>query len=173
MSLGGYGTKRGNPILSIDTKNSDVDNIPYTTLLYTNGPGYANDRNPTVGKDAIQTAAVPRNWATHGGEDVPVFTIGPLSNLFSGLFDQTYIPHAIAYVTCTGPFHDRCGCPNSNCDKKNKTCENGSCDDDSDNYVMVSDQDVIADYMKMINGANKIRCMTLVYIFVSSIYLLF
>ncbi|CAG0916470.1 unnamed protein product [Notodromas monacha] len=39
MTIGGY-PKRGNPILGKDTRPSDVDNMPYTTLLYGNGPGY-------------------------------------------------------------------------------------------------------------------------------------
>ena len=38
MTINGY-PKRGNSILGI-AGFSDVDNLPYTTLLYTNGPGY-------------------------------------------------------------------------------------------------------------------------------------
>lgn len=154
MAFGGYGTKRGNPILDVDTMISDVDNKPYTTLLYTNGPGYATKRNPSTGKDAIQSSAVPRNWATHSGEDVPVFSTGPLHNIFGGSFDQTYLPHAISYVACLGPFHDRCGCPNAKCDKKNKTCEN-DCDTDDDNVIMVSDQMIVADYRVLISGSYQ------------------
>lgn len=57
----------------------------------------------------FQTAGVPRTWATHGGEDVPVFAIGPLANiLFSGSIDQSYIPHAIAYAACMGRHASRC-----------------------------------------------------------------
>lgn len=59
---------------------------------------------------SLQTAGVPRAWATHGGEDVPVFAIGPLSSiLFSGSIDQSYIPHAISYAACLQSEHaDRC-----------------------------------------------------------------
>ncbi|GFQ80587.1 alkaline phosphatase, tissue-nonspecific isozyme, partial [Trichonephila clavata] len=39
----GGNPKRGNPILGLDNKPSDVDNMPYTTLLYANGPGYKRD----------------------------------------------------------------------------------------------------------------------------------
>lgn len=52
---------------------------------------------------------MPRAWATHGGEDVPVFAIGPLAAaLFSGSVDQSYIPHAIAYAACLGHHASRC-----------------------------------------------------------------
>ncbi|KOX73008.1 Alkaline phosphatase, tissue-nonspecific isozyme [Melipona quadrifasciata] len=56
-----------------------------------------------------KTAGVPRAWATHGGEDVPVFAIGPLASvLFSGSVDQSYIPHAISYASCLGHYASRC-----------------------------------------------------------------
>ncbi|XP_029665202.1 alkaline phosphatase-like isoform X2 [Formica exsecta] len=94
-----------------DSKLSDIDGQPYTTLLYSNGPGYTQPRTilREAGKDSIQTAGVPRAWATHGGEDVPVFAIGPLaSTLFSGSIDQSYIPHAIAYAACLAHHASRC-----------------------------------------------------------------
>lgn len=64
-----------------DGKVSDVDGLPYSTLLYGNGPGYSEPRsipiNTTIhakpDKNAVHGAAVPRQWATHGGEDVPVY----------------------------------------------------------------------------------------------------
>ncbi|KZC03755.1 Alkaline phosphatase, tissue-nonspecific isozyme, partial [Dufourea novaeangliae] len=111
LTLGGLATHRGNPIFGSDSKVSDVDGQPYTTLLYSNGPGYTQPRNilREAGKDSIQTAGVPRAWATHGGEDVPVFAIGPLANvLFSGSIDQSYIPHAISYAGCLGHHASRC-----------------------------------------------------------------
>ncbi|KAF7995090.1 hypothetical protein HCN44_004562 [Aphidius gifuensis] len=111
LTLGGLATLRGNPIFGSDSKKSDVDGKPYTTLLYSNGPGHTEPRSVMreAGKDSIQTAGVPRAWATHGGEDVPVFAIGPLSNvLFSGSVDQSYIPHAIAYASCIGHHAKRC-----------------------------------------------------------------
>ncbi|CAG0916471.1 unnamed protein product [Notodromas monacha] len=101
MTIGGY-PKRGNPILGKDTRPSDVDNMPYTTLLYGNGPGYgvagsgqdfhddaggadqhaavASRRQDlslvdTTASDYIQQSAVPRKWETHGGEDVPVYAL--------------------------------------------------------------------------------------------------
>jgi hypothetical protein len=59
----------------------------------------------------LHSAAVPRQWATHGGEDVPVYAAGPsgiTQALFSGTFDQSYVPHAIAYVACLAEHAKRC-----------------------------------------------------------------
>ena len=39
---------------------------------------------------------------THGGEDVPIYADGPMSFLFSGTVEQSYIPHAMAYAACIG-----------------------------------------------------------------------
>lgn len=87
-----------------DTAVSDVDGRPYTTLLYGNGPGYSSPRvDNSSGVNAVHGSAVPRQWATHGGEDVPVYAQGPMATkLFSGTVDQSYIPHAVAYAACLG-----------------------------------------------------------------------
>jgi len=104
-----------------DVKPSDVDQMPYTTLLYGNGPGFG--RHPVSGrrdnisgtdpldKNYVQQAAVPRQWSTHGGEDVPVYAQGPMAHAFRGVIDQTFIPHAIAYSACVGAQKDRCSEP--------------------------------------------------------------
>jgi alkaline phosphatase len=99
-----------------DSKVSDIDGQPYTTILYGNGPGYATPRivpmNTTTASDdrnQVHGSAVPRQWATHGGEDVPVYALGPLATtLFTGTFDQSYIPHAVAYSACLGEHRLRC-----------------------------------------------------------------
>ncbi|GFT20924.1 alkaline phosphatase, tissue-nonspecific isozyme [Nephila pilipes] len=113
----GGNPKRGNPILGLDNKPSDVDNMPYTTLLYANGPGYKRDfptgRENLTGtntddKNYVQQSAVPRKWDTHGGEDVPVYAHGPMAHLFRGVQEQTYVPHAMAYAACIGPQRDDC-----------------------------------------------------------------
>ncbi len=102
----------------MDNKMSDVDNQPYSTLLYGNGPGFSVPRlvptNLSIEeKNAVHGAAVPRKWATHGGEDVPVYAIGPLSSLlFTGTVDQSYVPHAIAYIACLAEFKSRCALNN-------------------------------------------------------------
>ncbi|GFS34737.1 alkaline phosphatase, tissue-nonspecific isozyme [Nephila pilipes] len=116
FAFGGY-PKRGNPIFGVDDKPSDVDNMPYTTLLYANGPGY-NHNFPsgrenltsvnTEDKNFIQQSAVPRRWDSHGGEDVPVYAHGPMAHLFRGVVEQTYVPHALAFASCIGPQRDDC-----------------------------------------------------------------
>lgn len=99
-----------------DSKVSDIDGQPYTTILYGNGPGYSTPRviplnttTQTEDRNQVHGSAVPRQWATHGGEDVPVYALGPLATtLFTGTFDQSYIPHAIAYSACLGEHRPRC-----------------------------------------------------------------
>ncbi|KAI8421637.1 hypothetical protein MSG28_009634 [Choristoneura fumiferana] len=59
--------------------------------------------------DAVHAAAVPRQWATHGGEDVPIYALGPMATiLFAGVVEQSYIPHAIAYAACLAHQSRRC-----------------------------------------------------------------
>lgn len=42
-------------------------------------------------------------WETHGGDDVAVFARGPSSHLLVGNYEQTYIPHVMAYAARIGP----------------------------------------------------------------------
>lgn len=100
--------------LGADTEVSDIDGLPYPTLLYGTGPGHTSSRQHAYngsggGLNAIHASAVPRRWATHGGEDVPVYAQGPLATrLFTGTMDQSYVPHAIAYIACMGQHSRRC-----------------------------------------------------------------
>lgn len=95
---------------------SDIDGFPYSTLLYGNGPGYSNPRavprnftSVAEERNLVHGSAVPRQWATHGGEDVPVYAQGPLASIvFRGVVEQSYIPHAIAYIICIGQYAKRC-----------------------------------------------------------------
>lgn len=50
-----------------------------------------------------QPATVPLFEETHGGDDVGVYAVGPYSHLFSGVYEQHYIAHAMMYATCLGP----------------------------------------------------------------------
>ncbi|XP_068441942.1 alkaline phosphatase, tissue-nonspecific isozyme [Clinocottus analis] len=87
---------------------SDV--LPYTTLMYGNGPGHkiSNGTRPdiqhvnTKTKDYVQLAAVPTTSATHSGEDVAVLARGPMAHLFQGVNEQNYVAHAMAYAACVG-----------------------------------------------------------------------
>ena len=47
--------------------------------------------------------SVLKSYESHGGEDVPVYAIGAYSELFTGVFEQSYIPWA---MTCAGGLHE-------------------------------------------------------------------
>uniref|UniRef100_A0A8C7MJ68 Alkaline phosphatase n=1 Tax=Oncorhynchus kisutch TaxID=8019 RepID=A0A8C7MJ68_ONCKI len=86
------------------------DMLPYTTLMYGNGPGYkvVDNKRPdirkvdTQSKDYVQLSAVPLDTETHGGEDVAVLARGPMAHLFHGVQEQSYLAHAMAYAGCVG-----------------------------------------------------------------------
>lgn len=45
---------------------------------------------------------------THGGEDVPIFASGPMSHIFTGVHEQTFIAHGMAYAACIGTNKEHC-----------------------------------------------------------------
>jgi alkaline phosphatase len=115
FNLGGY-SFRGNPILGISINPStnltqNNLNVTYTSLTYGNGPGglksirtYNLTNNLTEGLNYTQESAVYLKSETHGGEDVPIYASGPMSWLFQGTVEQSYIAHAIAFSMCIGPY---------------------------------------------------------------------
>ncbi|HIF91586.1 MAG TPA: alkaline phosphatase [Myxococcales bacterium] len=114
LTIGGY-PKRGNPILGevVGFKWSekkvgegelalDADGRPYTTLTYSNGPGFVDDKSrgsqsdaDTQSPDYRQAATIPLSSETHAGEDVPIYAGGPRAALFHGVQEQNYIYHAM------------------------------------------------------------------------------
>ena len=50
-------------------------------------------------------------WETHGGEDVAIYATGPMSHLFHGVHEQSYIAHVMAYASCVGPNTGHCDSP--------------------------------------------------------------
>lgn len=69
-----------------------------------------------------QPSSVPMDEGTHSGEDVGVFVSGPyshvkfyqiwiistdlkfwISQLFTGVYEQNFIAHAVMYAACLGP----------------------------------------------------------------------
>ncbi|XP_067850734.1 alkaline phosphatase, tissue-nonspecific isozyme-like [Heptranchias perlo] len=115
LSFGGY-NDRGNPILGFVSYHSDIDDKPFTSLAYGNGPGWAivnGTRDNLTNIDTSyakykQQAAVPLKQETHSGEDVVVYAKGPWSHLFRGTNDQTFICHVLAYAACIGPHATHC-----------------------------------------------------------------
>ncbi|KAK3561311.1 hypothetical protein QTP86_030608, partial [Hemibagrus guttatus] len=114
LSFNGY-PSRGNSILG-KSPVYGTDMLPYTTLMYGNGPGHKiiNNKRPdirkvdTKSKDYVQLAAVPLDSETHGGEDVAVLARGPMAHLFQGINEQNYIAHAMAYAACVGTNQNHC-----------------------------------------------------------------
>ncbi len=135
MAFGGYAT-RGNPILGKVIENDSSGNpkpdyqldmlgLPYTTLGYTNGPGYTGASNAqpegyktwehypssysgiTMGRpdltnvdtampSFLQEATVPLSSDTHSGEDVAFYADGPGAYMVHGTMEQNYIFHVMA-----------------------------------------------------------------------------
>ncbi|CAL1531293.1 unnamed protein product, partial [Lymnaea stagnalis] len=116
MSIAGYAS-RGNPILGISDLGGSanlerpLDLVPYTTIVYGNGPGFTSPRANLTSVDTENPeytfqSAVHMESETHGGEDVAVYAIGPQSFLFSGVHENSYLPIAMAYASCVGPYAD-------------------------------------------------------------------
>ncbi|XP_065208766.1 alkaline phosphatase-like isoform X2 [Planococcus citri] len=110
MTINGY-PYRGNNILGLF--GNSKDGLPYSTLSYANGLGYRKesflggrynlDKDDTNNKDYRFPAMVPKKKETHGGEDVAVYARGPWAHLFTGNYEQNYIPIAEAYAAQIGP----------------------------------------------------------------------
>ncbi|KPI99720.1 Membrane-bound alkaline phosphatase [Papilio xuthus] len=111
MTLNGY-SPRGTDILG-PSNDRDEAGVPYMTLSYSNGPGFRSHHNvtrPDVTTESNFRALswrshvdVPLASETHGGEDVAVFARGPQHAMFAGLYEQSQLPHLMAYAACIGP----------------------------------------------------------------------
>lgn len=111
MSYSGY-NRRGSDILGL-SQDGGIDRMPYSILSYANGPSFPRfdqktNRRRNLLLDNIYhpnytfPALFPLRAETHGGEDVAVFAHGPWAHLFTGNFEQSYIPHAMSFATCVG-----------------------------------------------------------------------
>ena len=134
LSFVGY-PARGNPIMDkvredVDGKRQlalDARGMPYTTLSYSNGPGYtgASDTQPagpktfphktkgyqpaagrpdltavdTLAPDYLQEALVPTSNESHGGDDVGIWASGPGSSAVRGSVEQNAIFHFMLQST--------------------------------------------------------------------------
>ena len=122
FTIAGY-PKRGNPILGRvvkvgqNTPAQADDGMPYTTLGYTNGLGFADlgletdaDARYGLASDAgrkdltavdtqssgfHQEALIPNSAETHSGEDVSLHAFGPGGSLAQGVVEQNVIFHII------------------------------------------------------------------------------
>ena len=60
-------------------------------------------------------------YETHGGEDVAIYALGPMSHLFHGTHEQNYIAHVMAYASCVGANQKHC-----EEDAKHEACPTGA-----------------------------------------------
>jgi alkaline phosphatase len=125
FTIAGY-PKRGNPILGKvvgvgQTEPSLAsDDMPYTTVGYTNGGGFRNlggETNadagynfaPVTGRVDLsnvdtttpgfhQEALVPLSSETHAGEDVGVYAMGPGAHLVTGTNEQSFLFHVMDFA---------------------------------------------------------------------------
>ncbi|WP_166115173.1 alkaline phosphatase [Pseudoalteromonas sp. Z9A5] len=125
FTIAGY-PKRGNPILGKvvavgETEPSlAADDMPYTTVGYTNGLGYRDlgdetdaDASylaaPVTGRVDLsdvdtttpgfhQEALVPLGSETHAGEDVGVYAMGPGAHLVTGTNEQSFLFHVMDFA---------------------------------------------------------------------------
>ena len=122
VSMAGY-PDRGNNILGlVKVKNTAKNQVqPYTTIGYANGPGFDFhfDKNIGFWKDILEEDFTDNNFMqmatfglsdeTHGGEDVSAYAIGPQAHLISGVHEQSYLAHLVAYSACLKK--DSLSCP--------------------------------------------------------------
>ncbi|XP_017855522.1 PREDICTED: membrane-bound alkaline phosphatase [Drosophila arizonae] len=112
FTYSGYGY-RGTDIFGKAPANGN-DGIPHMILSYANGPSaerfYNAETKERVDPTTLITghheeafpAGVPLDSETHGGDDVLVYASGPWSHLFTGVYEQSTIPHMMAYSACLG-----------------------------------------------------------------------
>lgn len=113
FTYNGY-ADRGENIFGTADK-SDIDQLPYTTLSYANGPGFVNTFFPNGNRINPQLfdytnpglqhpSMVPLEKDTHGGDDVGVWASGPKAHLFRGSYEQNAIPLIMAHIMQIGPY---------------------------------------------------------------------
>ncbi|KAH8321386.1 hypothetical protein KR074_003470 [Drosophila pseudoananassae] len=110
VSIAGY-PGRGTNILGINQNDVDLNGVKYSVLNYAAGPnqylddeGQRIDLEDILGEDqkAIFPSYISKDQGVHSGEDVGVFASGPQAHLFTGVMQQSTIPHLMAYAACIG-----------------------------------------------------------------------
>ncbi|XP_047533306.1 membrane-bound alkaline phosphatase-like isoform X1 [Vanessa atalanta] len=119
MTVAGY-PSRGNDILGVVDTAKGADGVPYTTLSYANGKATSFNEEGRIDVtlhsefsnrelEYSYPSLVPLDSETHGGEDVAVFASGPWQHLFTSSYEQSVIPHMMAYAMCLGDNpHENC-----------------------------------------------------------------
>ncbi len=104
------GSSREEPITGLVRNHGvnlpDGNGNPRTTLSYATGPGGPRDgvarpipdEAAATSPDYRQPALVYMESAQHAGEDVPVYSRGPDSDLLTGTFESSYIYQVMAHA---------------------------------------------------------------------------
>jgi len=127
MSIGGYTGRYSDITKEVHGDGHGAehasDHESFTILGYGNGHGFEKNTvspdgdivrpaTPEESRDYhyTQASAVPLSSETHGGDDVGIWAAGPMSHLFHGVHEQSYIAHVMSYAACIGPHSnkDRC-----------------------------------------------------------------
>ncbi|KAH8415816.1 hypothetical protein KR222_001447, partial [Zaprionus bogoriensis] len=109
VSIAGY-PGRGTDILGLNQHDTDVNGVKYATLNYAVGTNQYLDENGQREdltekiKDPlfVYPSYIKGVIGVHAGDDVGVFATGPQSHLFTGVMQQSTIPHLMAYASCIG-----------------------------------------------------------------------
>ncbi|EDW56744.1 GM15654 [Drosophila sechellia] len=109
MSIAGY-PGRGTPILGLNQHDTDINGVKYSVLNYAAGPNqYPDEHGQRIPlddilgpDDAISPSYIDKEIGVHSGEDVGIWASGPQSHLFTGVMQQSTIPHLVAYASCVG-----------------------------------------------------------------------
>lgn len=119
LGFSGYNV-RGTPILRNSIIPAD-DGFVFPSLYFANGPG-KSWINPDTGlrrnvifdnvndPDYESPVPVPLFSEAHASEDVPIYAKGPYAHYFSGVHEQSTIPHLIAFASCMGDGLRNKGC---------------------------------------------------------------
>ncbi|OQR66555.1 alkaline phosphatase [Tropilaelaps mercedesae] len=102
FTMNGY-ANRGKSIIG------KVESGGHSILSYFSGPGGICEAGPRYELTGnLYPSMMNLSKGVHSGEDVPIFAMGPWAHLFVGVVEQSYLPYAIAYAACIGPFSHRC-----------------------------------------------------------------
>jgi hypothetical protein len=63
--------------------------------------------------DYLTYSAIKLSDSHHGGEDVALYSQGPMAHMYYGLKEQNYIPHVMQYALCIGRHTNEKHCKSS------------------------------------------------------------
>lgn len=114
MTFSSY-QRKGNPVFGLARGFDDAgdpsdqpsladDGKPFTSVGYRDGPGAVVGERPVLTEAETMMpryqvqALLPKRGESHGGQDLPLYAIGPWSHLFSGVLEQHSIFHLMKHA---------------------------------------------------------------------------